>query len=63
MSLSHVLSQHSVIYTNIFYPVPAPPCSKFIPHPHTDLCGFPHLPRKCGYPQPALVNPSFTGLL
>jgi len=49
MSLSHALSQHSVTRTRNSYPAPAP-------HPHAWLCGFPHPPCKCGYPQPARVN-------
>jgi len=52
VSLSHALSQHSATGTKSNF-IPRPPRTKFNPHPHAYLCGFPQPPRKCGYPQPA----------
>jgi len=41
---------------------PCPPRTKFNPHPHAKQCGFPHPPRKCGFPQHARVYPPRAGL-
>ena len=38
------------------------PCSKFNPHPHAYLRGFPHPPCQCEYPKPARVNSLRAGL-
>jgi len=40
--------------------IPRPPRSKY--NPHTKQYGFLHPPRKCGYPQPALVEWPRAGL-
>jgi len=41
---------------------PLLPRSKFNPHPHAKQCRLPYPPRKCGYPEPARVNPPRAGL-
>jgi len=48
MSLSHALSQHIVTRTKNFL-------SRIRPQPARITLQIPHLPHKCGYPQPAQV--------
>ena len=56
---SRALAQHSVTRTKNFSTRPAPAASTTrtapqqvqpVPAPHARQCGFPHPPRKCGYP-------------
>jgi len=60
------LAQHSITRTKNSQPAPASHPHQVqpapAPHPHAWQCGFLYPPRKCGYPQPARVNPPCTGL-